>query len=96
MAILIWKCRPKGSSPSLKLICSPSGWDWVPRTPAMVLCKNPPKDWMWKLVDEGIAREFRDQPGMGARIADQEAAVAAQKATPAAAARVLLDAFRAR
>lgn len=54
------------------------------------------KDWMWKLVDEGIAREFREQPGMGARIADQEAAVAAQKATPAAAARVLLDAFRAR
>ena len=54
------------------------------------------KDWMWKLVDEGIAREFREQPGMDARIAEQEASVAAQKATPAAAARVLLDAFRAR
>ena len=54
------------------------------------------RDWMWKLVDEGIAREFRDQPGMGERIAAQESDVAAQKTTPAAAARALLDAFRSR
>lgn len=51
------------------------------------------RDWMWKLVDEGIARAFREQPGMAAAIAREEEAVQAQKATPAAAARSLLDRF---
>lgn len=51
------------------------------------------RDWMWKLVDEGIARAFRDQPGMAAAIAVQEEAVQAQKSTPAAAARALLECF---
>ena len=50
---------------------------------------------MWKLVDEGIARAFRERPGMKAAIARQEEAVAAQEVTPAAAARALLEAFEA-
>ena len=51
--------------------------------------------WMWKLIEEGIARAFRDQPGMSEAISAQETAVAAQKATPAGAARSLLARFRA-
>ncbi len=51
------------------------------------------RDWMWKLVDEGIARAFREQDGMDAAIANQEAAVQAQRTTPAAAARQLLERF---
>jgi len=52
------------------------------------------RDWMWKLVDEGIARVFRETPGMAELIETQEVDVAAQKTTPAAAARQLLSAFR--
>ena len=51
--------------------------------------------WLWKLIDEGIAHAFRAQPGMAEAIAREEAAVEASKATPAAAARVLLEAFLA-
>ena len=54
------------------------------------------KDWMWKLIDEGIARAFKDHPGMAEAIAREEVAVAGQKTTPAAAARTLLEAFRPR
>ena len=54
------------------------------------------KDWMWKLIDEGIARAFKDHPGMTEAIAREEIAVAGQKTTPAAAARKLLEAFRPR
>ena len=50
--------------------------------------------WMRKLLDEGIDRAFREQPGMQAAIAREEEAVAAQKTTPAVAARTLLRAFR--
>jgi LAO/AO transport system kinase len=50
--------------------------------------------WMRKLLEEGIDRAFREQPGMQAAIAREEEAVAAQKTTPAAAARTLLRAFR--
>jgi len=50
--------------------------------------------WMWKLLEEGIDRAFREQPGMQEAIARQEEAVAAQKTSPAAAARTLLQAFR--
>lgn len=50
--------------------------------------------WMWKLVEDGIHRAFREQPGMREAIRREEEAVAAQKASPAAAARTLLDAFR--
>ena len=54
------------------------------------------KDWMWKLIDEGVARAFKDHPGMAEAIAREEVAVAGQKTTPAAAARTLLEAFRPR
>lgn len=50
--------------------------------------------WMWKLLEEGISRTFRERPGMREAIAREEEAVAAQKTTPAAAARTLLQAFR--
>jgi LAO/AO transport system kinase len=49
--------------------------------------------WMWKLIDEGVARAFRERPGMSDAIAREEEAVVAQKTTPAAAARTLLAAF---
>ena len=51
--------------------------------------------WLWKLLEEGVGRMFREQPGMREAIAREEEAVAAQKTTPAAAARTLLQAFRA-
>ena len=54
------------------------------------------KDWMWKLIEEGIARAFREHPGMTEAIAREEIAVAGQKTTPAVAARTLLEAFRPR
>ncbi len=51
------------------------------------------RDWMWKLVEEGISRAFREQPGMAQAIAREEESVEALKTTPAAAARKLLDGF---
>jgi LAO/AO transport system kinase len=50
--------------------------------------------WLWKLLEEGIDRAFRQQPGMLEAIKREEEAVAAQKTTPAVAARTLLQAFR--
>ncbi len=50
--------------------------------------------WLRKLLEEGIDRAFRQQPGMAEAIAREEQAVADQKTTPAAAARTLLAAFR--
>lgn len=50
--------------------------------------------WLRKLLEEGIDRAFRREPGMAEAIAREEAAVAGQKTTPAAAARSLLAAFR--
>jgi len=50
--------------------------------------------WLWKLLEEGIDRAFREQPGMIEAIKREEEAVAAQKTTPAVAARTLLQAFR--
>lgn len=49
--------------------------------------------WMWKLIDEGVANAFRDQPGMAEAIERQEAEVESLKTTPAAAARSLLARF---
>ncbi len=51
------------------------------------------KAWLWKLVDEGVGRAFRERPGMAEAIAREEADVEAQKTTPAAAARALLRRF---
>ena len=52
------------------------------------------RDWMWKLIEEGIGRVFRERPGMAEAVARQEQAVSAQQTTPAAAARLLLEAFQ--
>ncbi|MEZ4330467.1 MAG: methylmalonyl Co-A mutase-associated GTPase MeaB [Myxococcota bacterium] len=49
--------------------------------------------WMWKLVEEGMTRAFRERPGMREAIAEEEAAVAAQTRTATAAARALLERF---
>lgn len=50
--------------------------------------------WLRKLLEEGIDRAFREQPGMQQAIERAEEAVAAQKTTPTAAARRLLEVFR--
>ncbi len=52
--------------------------------------------WMWSLVDEGLQNAFRSHPAVAARIPEVESAVVAQKASPAAAARTLLEAFHKR
>ena len=49
--------------------------------------------WMWSLVDQGLQDAFRSHPAVAARIAEVERAVEAQTASPAAAARTLLEAF---
>jgi len=49
--------------------------------------------WLWKLVEEGLARAFRERPGMAEAIALEEAAVADQTRTATAAARALLARF---
>lgn len=49
--------------------------------------------WMWKLVEEGMARAFRERPGMAEAIAREEAAVSDQTRTATAAARALLAKF---
>lgn len=51
--------------------------------------------WMWKLIDEGLAKAFRSQPGMATAIERAEGSVQAQQTTPAAAARSLLRRFLA-
>ncbi len=53
------------------------------------------QSWMWKLIDDGLTRAFRESPGMPAKIAAQQDAVASQETTPAAAAKKLLEAFLA-
>ncbi len=52
--------------------------------------------WMWSLVDEGLKRAFRADPGVAARIPELERAVEAETLTPDAAARELLELFRKR
>lgn len=52
------------------------------------------RSWMWKLIEEGITRAFRDHPGMAEAIAAEERGVEDSKTTPAAAARTLLERFR--
>jgi LAO/AO transport system kinase len=50
--------------------------------------------WMWTLVDDGLRRAFRSTPAVAERIQALEDDVEASRTTPAAAARVLLEAFR--
>jgi LAO/AO transport system kinase len=52
------------------------------------------REWMWALVGEGLQRAFREHPEVASRVAGIELDVEAQRMTPAAAARILLDAFR--
>jgi len=52
--------------------------------------------WLWSLVDESLHRSFRAHPAVAREIPRLEAEVGASKATPGAAARALLDAFRER
>jgi LAO/AO transport system kinase len=51
------------------------------------------RDWMWSLVQEGLERDFRAHPAVARRIPELEREVAARRTTPAAAARLLLEAF---
>jgi LAO/AO transport system kinase len=51
------------------------------------------REWMWRLLDEGLLRAFREHPGVSAEIAQLERRVEAREATPAAAARELLGRF---
>jgi LAO/AO transport system kinase len=51
------------------------------------------RDWMWSLVQEGLERDFRAHPEVARLIPGLEADVEARRATPAAAARALLEAF---
>ena len=50
--------------------------------------------WMWSLVDQGLGDAFRSHPEVARRAPDLERDVEASRTTPAAAARVLLEAFR--
>jgi LAO/AO transport system kinase len=52
------------------------------------------RSWMWTLVEEGLRELLRSHPAVTERIAVLEKDVAAQRITPAAAARALLDVFR--
>ena len=54
------------------------------------------RDWMWALVGEGLQQAFRTHPEVEGRVAELEADVEAQRMTPAAAARTLLEAFQGR
>jgi len=51
------------------------------------------RSWMWSLVEEQLHEKFRSHPEVAAAIPALEAAVASLEATPAAAARALLDSF---
>jgi LAO/AO transport system kinase len=50
--------------------------------------------WMWSLVEEGLRQAFRSDPAVADRIDALERDVEGLKTTPAAAARVLLQAFK--
>jgi LAO/AO transport system kinase len=52
------------------------------------------RSWLWNLVEEGLREAFRSDPAVAARIEQVERDVEALRATPAAAARSLLEAFR--
>jgi LAO/AO transport system kinase len=51
------------------------------------------RDWMWSLLQEGLERDLRAHPEVARLIPALEADVEARRATPAAAARALLEAF---
>jgi LAO/AO transport system kinase len=50
--------------------------------------------WMWNLVEEGLQASFRAHPGVARELRRLEAEVGAQKTSPGAAARALLETYR--
>ncbi len=52
------------------------------------------RDWMWTLIDQELARSFRNHSEVARSVAETERQVAEAKTTPAAAARSLLQLFR--
>ncbi len=52
--------------------------------------------WMWNEIEEGLVAALRSHPQVASRLNDLEAKVAAGELTPTAAARTILDDFRAR
>ena len=52
------------------------------------------REWMWALVGEGLQQAFRRHPEVAGRVTGLESEVEAQRMTPAAAARILLEAFQ--
>jgi len=52
------------------------------------------REWMWNLVGEALQQALRRDPEVESRVPSLEREVEAQAMTPAAAARILLDAFR--
>ena len=52
------------------------------------------RDWMWSLVEEGLRQALRQNPEVAAAIPGLEADVEAQRVTPAAGARAILEAFQ--
>jgi LAO/AO transport system kinase len=52
--------------------------------------------WMWSLVEEALQASFRTHPGVARELRRLEAEVGAQKTSPGAAARALLEAYRRR
>jgi LAO/AO transport system kinase len=53
------------------------------------------RQWMWSLVEEGLRDSFRAHPDVSSQIERLERAVQELEISPAAAARTLLEAFRA-
>jgi len=52
------------------------------------------REWMWALVGEGLQQAFRRHPEVAGRVTGLGSEVEAQRMTPAAAARILLEAFQ--
>ncbi|HEX9815006.1 MAG TPA: methylmalonyl Co-A mutase-associated GTPase MeaB, partial [Myxococcota bacterium] len=52
------------------------------------------RQWMWSLVEEGLRSRFRAHPDVSSQVDRLERAVQDLEISPAAAARVLLEAFR--
>jgi LAO/AO transport system kinase len=54
------------------------------------------REWLWSLLREGLERVFLEHPAVARLVPALEADVVARRSTPSAAARTLLEAFRAR
>jgi LAO/AO transport system kinase len=52
------------------------------------------KAWMWREIEEGLLSLLRQNPAVAGRLPELEKKVSSGAATPAAAARAILSAFR--